>query len=350
MKRLLVFFSFLALSGAVISAQAIDKPAATVRLTKPETITVRQVKEAVDPYEKNAGRTFTAAERRQFLDGLITRKLIEQAAERDKIPVTDAEIKAEIDLQKKSMAATLGRDPTDAEFQAAIKSSGTTLEKVQSALRYQILTVKYAKFKNPDIFSKIPQPTDAEVKAFYDANKTKYFVWPDIARVKWILVDTRNLTQKDERDKAAKRAEDIYRELKSGAKFEDLVAKYSDDTTTKYKGGDLGYLQRGEATQAQLLGADFMEAVFGLKKGETSGILTSSVGFAIVQVTERMDAKIASLDDKYPPAYTESVTDRIKAILLQNKQSEAYTKTLMDIADKLKKEAEIKIFEENLNW
>ena len=350
MKRPSVLLILFCLSAAVLSAQAIDKPAATVRLTKAETVTVRQVREAVEPYEKNAGRTFTAAERRPFLDGLITRKLIEQAAERDKITVSEADVKKEIDAQKKSMGASLGRELTDAEFQTAIKSSGTTLEKIQSSFRYSLLTVKYAQFKNPDMFSKIAQPTEAEVKAFYDANKTKYFVWPDIARVKWILVDTRSLTQKDERDKAAKRADDIFRELKAGAKFEDLVAKYSDDATTKYKGGDLGYLQRGDENQQKLLGADFVERIFGLKKGETSDILTSTVGYAIVQVTERMDAKIASLDDKYPPANTESVRDRIKAILMQNKQSEAYTKTLLDIADKLKKEADIKIFEDNLAW
>jgi parvulin-like peptidyl-prolyl isomerase len=350
MKRKLVLLSLFSFSATLLFAQAIDKPAATVRLTKAETITVRQLRKSVDPYEQRANRALTKDERKTILDGLVNRALIEQAAERDKVYISDAEMKAELDRQKKVLGTQVGRDLTDSEIQAIVKNSGATWDDFLKALKYSQLTFKYASFKSPDAFSKIPQPTDADAKAYYDANKTKSFVWDDTVRLKWILVDTRSLTSKDERDKAAKKADDIYKELKAGTKFDDLVAKYSDDAASKYKSGDIGYLQRNDDQQKQLLGAAFFDTVFALKKGETSGIITVNVGYAIVQVTDRIDAKILSLEDKIPPLYTDTVMDRVKALILQQRQSDAYTKTLTDIVAKLRKEGEVKVFEENLSW
>jgi parvulin-like peptidyl-prolyl isomerase len=352
MKRISVLVLLLSLCETLIFAQAIDKPAATVRLTKAETITVRQVRKTTDPLEQRANRALTKAERLQVLEGFVARKLIEQAAARDKIYVSEAELKAELDRQKKLLGTQVqaGRELTDAELQTLIKNSGSTWDDYLEALKYSKLTYTYAAAKRPDAFSKIPQPTDADAKAYYEANKTKYFVWDDTVRIKWILVDTRNLTSKEERDKAAKRADDIYKEYKSGVKFDDLVAKYSDDTASKYKGGDLGYLQRNDTQQQQFLGIAFFDSVFALRKGETSEIIQTNVGYAIVSVTDRIDAKILSLEDKIPPAYTELVKDRVKSLLLQNRQSEAYTKALTEIVADLKKQAEVKIFEENLSW
>ncbi len=352
MKRIPVLISLVFLCGGLLFAQVIDKQVATVRLTKAESITVREVRKTVDPLEQRANRALTKDERMQVLEGFIARKLIEQAAERDKVYVSDAEMKTEVERQRKVLGGQVqaGRELTDAELQNLVVSSGTTWDEYLKALKYSQLTYKYASFKNPGAFSKIPQPTDADAKAYYDANKTKYFVWDDTIRMKWILIDTRNLTSKDERDKAAKRADDVYKEFKSGAKFDDLVARFSDDTSSKYKGGEMGWLQRNDATQQKLLGTAFFDAVFALKKGETSGIVQTNVGFAIVQVTDRIDAKILGLEDKIPPNYTEVVKDRVKALLLQNRQTEAYTKTLTDIIADLKKQAEIKVFEDNLSW
>ena len=54
--------------------------------------------------------------------------------------------------------------------------------------------------------------------------------------------------------------------------------KYSDDTSSKYKGGDIGMLMRSNQQQKQFYGSDFFDAVFRLKKGETSGVIQSNLG------------------------------------------------------------------------
>jgi parvulin-like peptidyl-prolyl isomerase len=351
MKRSIVLAILLALSGPFLFAQAIDKVVATVRLTKPQAITVRQLRKLVDPLETRAKRSLTKDERMQVLDGLINRALIEQVAERDKVYVSDPELKAWIEQRKKLMGVQLGmgRDLTDAEMQNLVKNQGISWDDYLQEIKYSLLTQSYAKFKNKNILD-VPQPTDDEAVAYYDANKTKEFVLDDMVHMRWILVDTRALTSKDERDKASKRADDILKELRGGTKFEDLVSKYSDDTSSKYKGGDVGWLMRNNDQSKQMLGADFISSVFALKKGDVSGVLNSNVGFAVVQVVDRIDARILGFDDKVPPLNQITVKDAIKGNLLAQRQNDAFTKTLQDIVNDLRKKAEIKVFDENLAW
>jgi parvulin-like peptidyl-prolyl isomerase len=350
MKRHLAVLVLCA-AGPALFGQAIDKPVATVRLTKPVAITVRQLRKVVDPFEDRAKRPATKEERRQVLDGLINRTLIEQAAERDKVYVSDVEVKAKLDEVRKSTGAQLGagRDLTESELQTLVKNSGLAWDDYMKELRYSILTLNYVRFKKRGGIEDVGQPTDAEVRSYYDANKREFFS-DDMVKLRQIFIDTRTLTTKEERDKASQRADDVVRELRGGAKFEDLVIKYSDDTSTKYKGGDTGYLTRIDAQQRQLLGKDFFDAVFSLKKGETSGVITSSIGFHIVQVTDRIDAKLLGFDEKVPPQFQVTVKEFIRRNLVIQKQNEAFTKALTDIVTALRKEAEVKIFEDSLSW
>ncbi len=82
-------------------------------------MTVRQLKKQIAPIEAQAKTTLTMDERRQVLDDLIARVLIQQAAERDKVFVSDAELNGKLAEYRKaqSQALNLGRDMTDAELQ-----------------------------------------------------------------------------------------------------------------------------------------------------------------------------------------------------------------------------------------
>jgi peptidyl-prolyl cis-trans isomerase SurA len=350
MKRIFVFCLFLAAGAASLFAQAIDKPAATVRLTKPEAITVKQLRKLVDPLEDRTKRQLSKEERIQVLDNMINRDLLEQAAERDKVVVSDAELKARMNEMKKAAAAQLGRDLSDADMLNIVKSQNMTWDDYVRGIKDSLLFLNYARFKNKGLFDSVAQPTDDDARDYYEQNKTKEFVWDDTVRLRWILIDTTRLASKDERDKASKRADDINKELRGGAKFEDLVTKYSDDTSSKYRGGDVGWLVRGDEQRRQLLGSDFSDAIFALKKGETSGVVSCKVGFAIVQVTDRIDAKILGFEEKIPPLYQTMVKDFIKSKLLMQRQNDTFTKALTDIVAALRKQAEIKVFDENLSW
>src|SRR5574344_656567 len=92
MKRLtlgLVLF----LSTAALFAQNDLQPLAVVKLNKPETITLKQLRTRVEAYQKQTGTaTFTADQKKEILDALIDEKLVVQAAQKEGLTVTDSQV------------------------------------------------------------------------------------------------------------------------------------------------------------------------------------------------------------------------------------------------------------------
>src|SRR5882724_5953331 len=156
---------------------------------------------------------------------------------------------------------------------------------LQDEFRYKNEKVKldYALIKPEELEAKIT-PDEAEVKAYFEKNKSKYQV-PEKRVVRYALVDVnqvrQNLQISDDQlkvqyqqniqqyqvpnrvhvehillmtvgktdaevEEIKKKAEDILSQVKKGAKFEDLAKKYSEDPGTKDKGGDLGWLVQGQ--------------------------------------------------------------------------------------------------------
>ncbi len=353
MKRFLlalvtIFFLFVVSS---VFGDVIDKPAATVRLEKLQVISVKQLNNAIKGYEAKAKRPLTTGEKKEILDGMIGEILLQQAAEKAHITVTEAEINERINLAKRTggVGLRLNRALTDAELRSLVKQTGLSWEGYKKQLRRVILEQKYIMQEKKDFFAKIKQPTDSEIEEFYEENKT-LFVSPEMVRFKHIFIDTRNLKSSAERDKAKQRAYEIYKELENGGSFDDLVLKYSDDKASRYNGGDFGYLRRDDLARKQLLGKDFFDTAFKLKVGEISGVIHSNVGYHIIKVVQKIPFKVLGLHDKIPPQNKVTVYQQIKSTLYQQKQSEAFQQAMMDIIKALKKKAQIKIFDKNLPW
>ncbi|ASU40333.1 molecular chaperone SurA [Herbaspirillum sp. meg3] len=85
------------------------------------------------------------------------------------------------------------------------------------------------------------------------------------------------------------RAEDVLRQLKTGADFAKTAATYS-DSNDALNGGDLGW--RGQDRLPQL----FLDAVASLKPGEVSAIVKSGNGFHIVKLIDRRATGAAKAD------------------------------------------------------
>jgi peptidyl-prolyl cis-trans isomerase SurA len=350
-KTIALAVLLLAFTGWLAAADVIDKPVATVRLTKLEAITAKQFRQKVEQLEERTKGTLSLDDRKKLLDLLIGEILIKQAAAQDNITVSQAEINVRLEQARKNggLSLNLNRDLTEQEFKSLLQQSGVTWEEYYDQLQKALLQQKYVMQKKKAAFDAIAQPSAAEVLDFYESNKTR-FVSPEIVRFKHIFIDTRNLTDKQERDKARDRAEQIDRELKNGASFDELVVKYSDDKASRYKGGDFGYLLRDDQGRKQLLGKDFFDAPFKMKVGETSGVLQSNIGYHIIRISEQIPFRLLGLDDPIPPQNLGTVRQEISAQLMLKKQADVYQQVVQDLLTELKKKAEIKKFEENLTW
>jgi peptidyl-prolyl cis-trans isomerase D len=119
---------------------------------------------------------------------------------------------------------------------------------------------------------------------------------------------------------AQHRADDLLKQLKSGAKFEDVAKKYSEDPGSANVGGSLGWIGKGQ------MAAEFEKAAFSLPKGQISDVVKSLDGFHIVRVDDKQEAHVKSLDE---------VKSLIEPILKHQKGQQAAQKK----ADALLKDA-----------
>ncbi len=350
MRKLVLLAALAVLVASMGWAQVLDRPAATVRLIKTQSITVSQLQKVVAPLEAQARRPLTKDERKQVLDQLIGTALIEQAGDRDKIVVSDAEFNERLDELKKTWGTpAYGRPFTDQELQNYVRNTGMSWDDFQKQVRDNLLMIDYVRAKDRGALDNVKPVKDADIQDFYESHKRDFFV-DDMVILRHIFIDTRQLVSKEDKDKARKRAEDILKELKAGASFGDLVMKYSEDTLSKYKGGDIGPFVRSDPQRLQIFGKDFMDEIFKLKQGETSGVIASNLGYHIVQVVTRMDARLLTLDDKVPPQFQTTLREFIRGNLTIQRQNEALGSALNGIVATLKKQAEVKVYDDNLSW
>ena len=86
---------------------------------------------------------------------------------------------------------------------------------------------------------------------------------------------------------AGDRARSAAGELKSGATFASVAARWSDDTGTFARGGDAGWLRPAEIPEPPLA-----KAVGSLTTGAVSGIVQTNRGFTIASVLERRNDQV----------------------------------------------------------
>jgi peptidyl-prolyl cis-trans isomerase D len=229
---------------------------------------------------------------------------------------------------------------------------------VEKAFKDQNTKVKfeYAILKLEDV-SKTIKPTDTELKAFYDANKPrytnsipekrqiKYFVLndknfadkvtidpaeiqraysanqnayriPERVKVRHILIETPKpgpdgkVDQKGIDDARAK-AQDVLKQIKATGDWEGLAKKYSGDPGSKDKGGELGWLGRGQTV------AEFDKVAFAQNKGQISDPVQSSFGFHIIQTEDKEDAHLKPLAEVKPQIEEAIKQEKIKGLMSQ---------------------------------
>jgi len=104
------------------------------------------------------------------------------------------------------------------------------------------------------------QVSDAQMQAYYDSHRETYRT-PERAHVRHILFQTGNKS-KDEQEKIKAKAQDVLKQLRAGADFAKLAKENSGDPGTKDKGGDLGWVTRGQMVK------NFENASFTQKVGD----------------------------------------------------------------------------------
>ncbi len=145
--------------------------------------------------------------------------------------------------------------------------------------------------------------SDDDLGVIYRQNIQQYQV-PNRFHAQHILFLTTGKTDA-EVEEIKKKAEDVLAQAKKkGANFEELAKKYSEDTGSKAKGGDLDWLVQGQTVP------EFEKAAFSLNKGEISGLIHTQYGFHIIKLIDKEAAHTKSFEE---------VKDSIRIPILRDK-------------------------------
>jgi foldase protein PrsA len=249
--------------------------------------------------------------KKQQLDNMVTKKILLQEATKLNLKPSDDDINKQIDDQVNKIKAQY---PEEGQFASVLEQNGLTEDQLKEALKDQIITNAVQ-----DDMVKDLTVTDDEIQTYYDTNKdTKYTVAAG-ATVSHILVA-------DEET-----AKGLKAKLDAGADFATLAKENSTDTGTKDKGGSLGFVPYN-STQ---LVAEFVNGFKDLKEGEISGPVKSQYGYHLIKATGLKQAEVTPLD---------KVKDEIKAAVLQEKQTNAFTTKIADWKTELK----VKTYEDKI--
>jgi len=357
----------------------------TVAKIGDESVTVQDVRQQLNQIEQRNPnmKPLESLYAQQILKQLVSIKEIEYEAKRLGIAVSDQEQADRIRQYVPTAfnnGTFVGRDRYAAEVQARYQMTVPVFEELvrqglleekfrklvtdgisvgpaelQDEFRYKNEKVKldYALIKPEDLEAKI-SPDEAEIRAAYEKNKSKYQV-PERRVVRYALVDVNQIRQSvqisddmlkqqyqsniqqyqvpnrvhvqhilfmtvgktdAEVDEIKKRAEDVLKQVKKGGKFEDLAKKYSEDPGSKDKGGDLSWITQGQTVP------EFEKTAFSLPPGQVSDLVKTQYGFHIIKVLEKETAHTKPFEE---------VKDSLRAPFLLSQAD----KLASDTADKL---------------
>ncbi|MBK5211003.1 MAG: peptidylprolyl isomerase [Coriobacteriia bacterium] len=252
------------LSGVLVGCSDSGKNAAKVNGTPITTVAldaeVAKLKIQQPSIFKSGSGTSEGTIRSTLLDELVDQELLTEEAKKQNITVTDAVV-------AQNLASLKAGYSDDAQFEAALKSAGYTLDTIQAEVKWELMS-------NAILAKLVPvsSVTDKEALAYYNSNKTKFKV--DAAKRSSHIL----FAAKDEAT-----AKKVLEQLQEGANFAAMAKEYSTDTASAQNGGDLGWPTQSYATE-------FQNAVDKLGKGEMSGLVKSSFGWHIIKVTDTRKA------------------------------------------------------------
>jgi parvulin-like peptidyl-prolyl isomerase len=146
--------------------------------------------------------------------------------------------------------------------------------------------------KIDEVHAQVPEPTEAELREYYEQNQ-QHFRTGEQVRVAHLVKYVNWQTDEAAALEVITRAD---QDIKAGALFEGVVAKYTDCADN---GGDLGYISRGQTVE------EFEDVIFNLTPGQVSDVFRTRFGLHIAKVYDRREPAVPPLKEVRPQVANE---------------------------------------------
>jgi peptidyl-prolyl cis-trans isomerase SurA len=215
-------------------------------------------------------------ESKNLLRDLIDQSLMVQKAKDRDINVDTDVIKRLDEMRKQYKLASLE------DLQKEVEKQGLIWEDFKDQIKRQLLMREVI---GREVGSRIMVSRD-EARKYYDAHKTE-FQSAGMIHLQEILISTEKYPKPDE---AKTRAAAALAEIKGGARWSDVVKKYSDGPENE-QNGDIGVLKAGTVAPA------IEDALNKLEVNDTTDLIPSKNGFLILKLVERFSPGIPKFEE-----------------------------------------------------
>jgi len=346
MKKLYLVMISITCLTALASGQVVEEIVARVNnqiVTHSEfTRSKDQLKEDVKQQDAaNADKLYGDREKDVLRDLIDQQLLLEKGKD---LGITgDTDLIKRLDQMRKEMKLDTMED-----LEKAATAQGISYEDFKQNMRNQIITQKVI---GEEVGSHLSITKDEEQK-FYDEHKSE-MEQPEQVRLSEILIGPQKPAEEkpagtpadpsaagavsgnvqSTTDEAAKqaaeaaalaaaeaKANDVLKQIRNGASFEDMAKKYSEGPSAA-QGGDLGSFKRGA------LAKELEDKTFAMKTGEITDVIRTKPGYIILKVMEHQMAGIPPIKDVEPKIqdalYYQKLQPSLRAYLTKLRE-EAY--------------------------
>lgn len=188
----------------------------------------------------------------------------------------------------------------------------------QSFFEPQKVKVDFIKLSLEEIAKKV-KASEEQLLSFYEDEKSR-FTTEEERKAQHILVESEQ------------QAKTIVTELEQGEDFAKLAAKYSQDTGSKDKGGDLGFFTIG------VMVPEFETEVFNMQEGQVSAPVKSDFGYHIIKLNKIKAASVKSFEtvrDELIQFYTELEAQKSLYNLTEKLANLAYESSLEEVVEQM---------------
>lgn len=239
------------------------------------------------------------------LEDMIRTRAVDQEMARAHITVTEEQVDAEIEHEKRALRA----DPREKRTLEAMVAE----EYRMSMAGYRGIVKRWLLVRK--LLLRRENPTDDQVMLWFYENRERYDT-PGEYTVRHIFISWKSPHTGKERGRpeVERRIARVREGLIKDDDFGRLARRYSDDLGTRDRGGELGTVN--ERAARVHLEPGFVEAMVLLKPGQSGGPVETPKGFHFLQVTARKEGRKADFKDCRTAARMDYLEER--AELLRN--------------------------------
>ncbi|MFH0893954.1 MAG: peptidylprolyl isomerase [Bacteroidota bacterium] len=247
----------------------------------------------------------------KIFEEMLFQKLMLHQAKVDSVTITESQVENEMDRRLRYFIQQVGSQEKLEEYYQ--KTIIQIKEDFRTAIREQMLVDNVQGKITEDI-----TVTPTEVKTFYNS-LPKDSIPLISAETEILQIVRKPKVSPEEITNAMEKIMGLRERVLKGESFSALAVLYSDDPGSSKKGGELGFVSRGD------LFPEVEEMAFSLKTpNEISSIVKSKVGYHIIQLIERRGErinfrhiliipKVSPLDLAKASMFLDSLTTQINA-------------------------------------